>query len=212
MLFVIVGLGNPGEKYRRSRHNMGFWVVDILAARYGISLAPMHSKSLGGRGIVGSKPVYLLQPQTFMNLSGEAVAPLVSESGISLEHLAVVHDDLDLEFGRIQIRMGGGDGGHRGVRSVIEHLDSRDFVRLRLGIGRPAQADTSETEPKDFVLSEFNPDELQGAKELANKAADAMESWLTQGLVSTMNRFNRRKSLKSKQETPQKSSGQWDQG
>lgn len=202
MFFVIVGLGNPGGKYRHSRHNIGFWVIDILAARHGIVLEPRYPGSLSGRGLVKDKPVCLLQPQTFMNLSGEALDPLLSEKGVNLEHLAVVHDDLDLEIGRIQVRTGGSDGGHRGIRSIIQHLDSKDFIRLRLGISKPSkeELEQGDMDTKDYVLSKFTADEAASAKSLANKAADAVELWLEQGLVAAMNSFNRWKSPSSTQE------------
>ncbi len=199
MLFVIAGLGNPGEKYRLSRHNIGFWVVDILAERHGIVLEP-DSNSLIGHGRIKDKPVCLLQPQTFMNLSGEAVAALVSETGISFEHLAVAHDDLDLELGRIQVRNKGGDGGHRGVRSIIQHLDSCDFVRLRLGIGRPLDEKLTTEQTKEFVLSGFSVEEQREAKQMAHRAADAIEVWIHQGIVAAMNSFNRWKNPRSTQE------------
>jgi len=186
LLFVIIGLGNPGETYQATRHNVGFAVVDRLAERHGIDLRPGRQPALAGRGEIAGRRVWLLEPQTYMNLSGEAVAPLIASEGVDLERLIVAHDDMDLALGRIQVRRGGGDGGHRGVRSIVEHLDAADFARIRLGVGRPMQED----EASEHVLSKFGGDELESATALVERGADAVEAWLVDGLVVAMNRFN----------------------
>lgn len=186
MLFVIIGLGNPGETYRATRHNVGFAVVERLATRHGIGLDTRRFDARLGQGRIADRRVWLLEPQTYMNLSGEAVGPAVSSQQVPLERLVVLHDDMDLELGRIQVRSGGGDGGHRGVRSVIEHLDATDFARVRLGVGRP----TREDEARDHVLSGFSAAEVEQVEPLIERGADAVEAWLTDGLVVAMNRFN----------------------
>ncbi len=186
MLFVIIGLGNPGETYRATRHNVGFAAVERLATRHGIDLQTRRFDARTGRGRIAGHPVWLLEPLTFMNLSGEAVGPAVESQQVPLERVMVLHDDMDLELGRVQVRRGGGDGGHRGVRSIIEHLDDADFARIRLGVGRPPQDD----EARDHVLSGFSEAEEEQVEALIERGADAVEAWLADGLVVAMNRFN----------------------
>jgi PTH1 family peptidyl-tRNA hydrolase len=199
LFFLIAGLGNPGEAYRASRHNVGFEAVDRLAARHSIAWTARRFSGIWGQGRIADQTTGLIKPQTYMNLSGEAVAQAARFLGIEPPRLAVVHDDLDLEFGRIQVRQGGGDGGHRGVRSVIEHLGSADFVRLRLGIGRPpADADTVE-----HVLSAFAAGDEEILAGQLERCADAIETWMAAGLSTSMNRFNTwRRSKPSKERKP----------
>ena len=186
MLFVIAGLGNPGGAYRHSRHNAGYDVVDRLAQRHGLRLQPgrFEAESAGGR--IAGREVWLLRPLTYMNLSGLAVAPACRHLGVSAERLAVIQDDIDLDLGRIQVRRGGGDGGHRGIRSVIAELGTADFVRLRLGVGRPAAAAAA----RDHVLGGFAEHERGPYARLLERAADALTVWLADGLQAAMNRFN----------------------
>ncbi len=186
MFFLIVGLGNPGEAYRASRHNVGFEAVDRLAARYGIGFTGGRFASELGLGEIEDRRVRLLKPQTHMNNSGEAVETACRFYRVPAERLAVLHDDIDLELGRIQVRRGGGDGGHRGVRSVIEHLGATDFVRFRLGVGRPAASDMA----VDHVLSGFAPADHERVDALLDGAAEATAAWLSGGLTIAMNRFN----------------------
>jgi PTH1 family peptidyl-tRNA hydrolase len=186
VFFVIIGLGNPGETYQATRHNAGFAVIERLAARHRIALATRGTDAIIGRGKVAGHRVLLLEPQTYMNLSGEAVGPVVEAEQVDLERLVVLHDDMDLELGRIQVRRGGGDGGHRGVRSIIEHLGDAGFARVRLGVGRPAQED----EASDHVLSGFSEAEAERAEALIERGADAVQTWLSEGLVVAMNRHN----------------------
>lgn len=186
MLFVILGLGNPGETYRSTRHNVGFEVVDRLAARHRIDLATRRFGAVMGQGAVAGRQVWLLEPQTYMNLSGESVAAVMQSQQVPLERLVVLHDDMDLELGRIQVRAGGADGGHRGLRSVIEHMGSRDFSRIRLGVGRPERQE----EASDHVLSGFSDEQGEQVEALIERGADAVQTWLMDGLVIAMNRYN----------------------
>jgi PTH1 family peptidyl-tRNA hydrolase len=186
VLFVIAGLGNPGAAYRASRHNAGYDVVERLARRHGLRLRPGRFEAESAGGCIAGCEVRLLRPLTYMNLSGRAVAPACRRLGVPAERLAVIQDDIDLELGRIQVRRGGGDGGHRGIRSVIAELGTADFVRLRLGVGRPAVAAAA----RDHVLGGFAEHEREPYARLLERAADAVTVWLADGLQAAMNRFN----------------------
>lgn len=197
MLFLIIGLGNPGETYRGSRHNAGFAVLDRLAEQAGLRFGPNRFEAEESEGVIGGIPVCLLKPQTYMNLSGQAVRPVAEARGVLPERIAVVHDDLDLALGRIQVRKGGGDGGHRGVRSIALALGTDAFVRLRLGIGRPASDGA-----REFVLSGFAPDELARAEALFDRGAEAVRVFLEAGLQAAMNRINPWRPNESEGEKP----------
>ncbi len=153
--YLLVGLGNPGREYRDHRHNIGFMVVDKLSIQFGISLTRLQSRALIGTGMMGDKRIILAKPQTYMNLSGQAVAGLVRFYKILPDHLLVIHDDLDLPFGTLRMRPSGGSGGHKGLTSIIEHLGTEAFSRMRLGIGRPL----SGMNPADYVLEPFSIEE-----------------------------------------------------
>ena len=153
---VIVGLGNPGRRYRYTRHNLGFDVIDALACRYDISMQQHAAQAICGQGHMGSQAVLLVKPQTRMNASGHAVAPLVQEYRQTGEQLVVVHDDIDLPLGNIRVKQQGGAAGHLGVRSIIECLGSEAFVRIRLGIGRPPRKE----DIVDYVLSSFPAEDM----------------------------------------------------
>lgn len=184
---LIVGLGNPGREYEASRHNVGFRCLDELAARHHIDLSRRAFKSLVGSGDIAGERVILAKPQTYMNLSGEAVAPLARYYGIPLEHLLVIYDDMDLPLGRIRLRERGSSGGHNGLNSIIAHVGSDQFPRLRIGIGRPLRATA-----RDFVLSRFDKEEEAIAEESVKRAADAVEMVLREGIAAAMNTFNAR--------------------
>lgn len=186
MLFVISGLGNPGAAYRHSRHNAGYDVVDRLAQRHGLRLRPGRFEAESARGRIAGREVWLLRPLTYMNRSGQAVAPACRQLGVPAERLAVLQDDIDLDLGRIQVRRGGGDGGHRGIRSLIAELGTAEFVRLRLGVGRPAP----EAAAREHVLGGFAEHEHEPYARLQERAADAVTVWLADGLQAAMNRFN----------------------
>jgi len=180
---MIVGLGNPGRKYQKHRHNIGFLVVDELAKRAGMRLRHRSCKSLVGKAEMGGIPVLLAKPQTFMNRSGEALASLMGKDKVHIGSVIVVHDDIDLERGRIKIKKGGGHGGHNGLRSFIE-ICGADFVRIRIGIGRPEAGE----DPADYVLRNF-PDPAESRK-WAEKAADIMEYLVLHGMTEAMNHFH----------------------
>jgi len=188
MLFVIAGLGNPGEKYGRTRHNMGFRIVDRLAENHSLSMDRNRFSARIGQGEINGRKVLLLKPETYMNLSGEAVGAAMRFYKVPPDRLVVVQDDIDLALGRIQIRRGGGHGGHRGVQSVMQELGDADFVRVRAGTSRPEP----EGDVSDFVLGKFDTEEAEIAEAVTERAAGAIESWLESGLVKTMNLYNQR--------------------
>lgn len=174
---VIVGLGNPGRKYLRHRHNLGFMVVDLLANEIGSAWKTARDNTLICEGRIEGVKALLVKPQTYMNLSGRAVVPVVKKHAIAPDEVVVIHDDMDLVLGRVRIKTGGGDGGHRGVRSMAECLGTRDFVRVRLGVGRPPVG----VVPEEFVLSPFGPEERDAADELVKVGKDAVTLVVTDG-------------------------------
>lgn len=182
----IVGLGNPGRKYRKTRHNVGFMVIDELLKRHQWKLN--HTKFNADYAIEHSQDdkVMLLQPQTFMNLSGEAIRPLMNYYNISVQDVLVIYDDLDLPVGKIRLRQKGGHGGHNGIRSCLEHLGDKNFKRLRVGIGRP----TSAIPVVNYVLGKFDKEDREEVDFSIQKAADACEAWLGKSFDSVMNEFN----------------------
>jgi len=187
---LVLGLGNPGAAYRATRHNLGFWVVERLArsggARFRLDassggLAETTRLALGGRTVLLAKPL------TYMNRAGLAAADLCRRYAVAATELTVVHDDADLELGRLRVRRGGRPGGHNGVRSLIEELGTDDFLRVRLGV-RGAGRDSGEL--ADYVLAAFEADEVPLAEELALRGCEAVVSLLRDGLTPTMNRYN----------------------
>lgn len=183
--YLITGLGNPGRGHLYNRHNIGFMVVDRLAARHGIDMKRVQSKAIVGSGRIDGRPVVLAKPQTFMNLSGEAVGPLVNYYKVPLAHILVVYDELDIPFGVLRLREKGGAGGHNGMRSIIQHLGN-EFARLRMGIGRPP----GRMEAAAYVLQDFGRDELPLVSEMLATGVEAIESFVTEGIDLTMSRFN----------------------
>lgn len=180
---LIVGLGNPGQRYEGTRHNLGFLVIDQLAARCRVTLTGGSCRAVIGKGFCGESWIVLAKPQTFMNLSGEAVECLAREC--SAEEVIVIYDDLDLPFGRIRIRERGGAGGHRGVLSIIERLGA-PFYRIRVGIGRPQP----EMDPVDYVLRPFSTEEAEQLQPVLERAAESAISLLRDGPARAMARFN----------------------
>jgi PTH1 family peptidyl-tRNA hydrolase len=171
---VIVGLGNPGRRYQHTRHNLGFDVIDVLACRHHISVQQFEAQALCGSGHIGSRAVLLVKPQTHMNASGQAVAPLVRQYVQAGEQVVVVHDDIDLPVGTIKVKRRGGDAGHRGIRSIMACLGSGEFVRVRMGIGRPPHKDAI----VDYVLSPFCADEEDAREAMITQAAACIEGLL----------------------------------
>ena len=181
---LIVGLGNPGQRYERTRHNLGFLIVDRLAAQHRVALAEGICQAVVGEGFCGESRIVLAKPQTFMNLSGEAVECLMREC--SAENVIVIYDDLDLPFGRIRIRERGGAGGHRGVLSIIERLGGAPFYRIRVGIGRPQP----EVDPVEYVLQPFSSEEAEQLEPIVERAAESVISLLRDGPARAMASFN----------------------
>ena len=187
---LIVGLGNPGLIYSGSRHNIGFEVIKSLAGVQKIALRKeKNTKALLGKGKIGKSHILLVLPLTFMNLSGEAVKPILKYFKIALTDLLVVCDDLDLEFGRIKIRSQGSSAGHRGIKSIADSLNSTEFNRLRVGIGRPEE----DSDASDFVLSHFNREEKKDIPVIIDRSVQCCRFWVEEGTDKTMNIFNNRK-------------------
>jgi PTH1 family peptidyl-tRNA hydrolase len=183
---LIVGLGNPGKRYAAHRHNVGFMAIQKLAQRHGIRLAGRQRQARVGQGAIAGRPVVLALPKTFMNLSGKAVAPLVRRHALPPSALLVVYDDLDLPLGRLRLRPEGGSGGHKGMRSIIDHLGTRQFPRLRLGIDRPP----GRMDPADYVLTPFRKEQQPVVDDMLDRAVAAIECWLEAGIDAAMNAFN----------------------
>lgn len=184
--FAIIGLGNPGKQYERTRHNVGFMVIDELSRRSGIRLRRSSCESLIAITEVNGVCLLLAKPLTFMNLSGRAVNQIVSKYGLSPERLLIVIDDANLPIGRLRIRLSGSHGGHKGLKSVIEALGTETVPRLRIGIGSPPP----ESDIVNFVLSPFEPQEWEIIKEAIVRAADAATACAIEGLERAMSKFN----------------------
>ncbi len=183
---LIVGLGNPGRKYAANRHNVGFRCVERLAAAHGLQFRKRQKKAKVILSTIRGYAIALALPQTFMNKSGHAVARLAHYYRVSLDHILIVYDDLDLPLGTIRLRPSGGSGGHRGMASIIEQLGSREFARLRIGIDRPP----GRMDPADYVLQDFSPDEEALLDRTLDGAVDAIEMWLDEGIEAAMSRYN----------------------
>jgi peptidyl-tRNA hydrolase, PTH1 family len=184
---LVVGLGNPGEEYDKTRHNVGAEVVEMLARRHGGKLRKQKERSLTDEVNVAGKRMALAIPLTYMNLSGEAVAPLVRRYGVEPAQLVVVQDEMDFELGRLQVKNGGGLAGHNGLKSIVAHLHSQDFVRIRIGIGKPPGS----RQGADHVLRRFSKAERKEIDVTLEEAADAVELILAEGVDVAMNRVNR---------------------
>ena len=185
---LIVGLGNPGRGYTHNRHNVGFMCLNHFARMQGIRFDKKQGQARIGVGEVAGSKVVVARPQTYMNLSGQSVSRLVKKFNINFDNLLVVHDDLDLPLGKIRIRQGGGSGGHKGVDSIVTWLGSQDFLRLRVGIGRPVEI--SETDIVAYVLNDFTPSEKQAIAKVLPRVSEAILCLLTEGLMAAMNKYN----------------------
>lgn len=184
--YLIIGLGNPGREYRETRHNVGFMVIDALCKSLGISLSRMQSKALVGTGIIGDRKIVLAKPQTFMNISGQAVGGLVHFYKTPLTHLLVAHDDLDLPFGTVRIRPDGGAAGQKGMTSIMQQLSSQEFARLRIGIGRPP----GQMDPSAYVLQRFTKEEQDFLQLVLERAEAAVRLFVQDGIQTAMNQSN----------------------
>lgn len=183
---LIIGLGNPGPRYAHSRHNAGFEVVDRLAAKHALSFARRRFQAKVAEGEIASLPIVLAEPQTYMNLSGEAVHKLLASYRVGLDSLLVVYDDLDLPAGKLRLRARGSAGGHHGMESIIDVLHSSDFPRLRIGIGRP-----DSREDVSHVLGRFSAEEEDLMGQSYERAVGAIEMWIAEGVQKAMNEYNR---------------------
>lgn len=184
--YLIVGLGNPGAKYEKTRHNVGWWVIDELIKRYDMGGGRDDKRAVTWDGIIKGKKVKLAKPLTYMNLSGESVHPLMNYYDIPIENVIIIHDDLDTPFGTIKLKKTGGHGGQNGIRNIIQHLGTKDFARIRFGIGRPP----GKMKAVDFVLQTFHGDDEILAHEVTTQAANAVETWLTEGIENAMTQHN----------------------
>lgn len=186
--WLIVGLGNPEDQYRRSRHNLGFMALNRLAGRHGTRLGERRFKAHFGRCEIDGQTVLLGEPQTYMNASGEAVAPMLGYFKIEPARLIVIHDELDLDAHRVRIKRGGGHAGNNGIRSIIETLGHGDFIRVRIGVGRPPQG----RDAVGFLLQPMTRDELDAYDPVIERAAKAAEAIVASGVASAMNKYNQR--------------------
>src|SRR6187397_1480718 len=183
---LVVGLGNPGDRYRRTRHNVGFMVADALAARSGVTRWREEADAWIAEARVGGEPALLVKPATFMNRSGVAVERVLAGRGAALSDLVVVLDDVALPLGTIRVRERGSHGGHNGLRSIIDLLGTEEFPRIRVGVARESFAG----DLAEFVLSDFPEDEILTVQEMVGQAADAVECLIREGAPAAMNRFN----------------------
>jgi PTH1 family peptidyl-tRNA hydrolase len=183
--FLIVGLGNPGRKYRSNRHNIGFMLVDRLASTNGIQSNKVQNKAIVGDGRIAHQRVILAKPQTYMNGSGDAVGPLANFYKIAPENIFVVYDEMDIPFGTIRLREKGGAGGHNGMKSIIQHI-GQEFPRMRLGVGRPP----GRMDPPAYLLQDFSNDQQPIVNDMIDEAIRAIETYLGEGIQMAMNKHN----------------------
>ena len=184
--YLIIGLGNPGREYKDTRHNIGFMLIDHIAVRLNARGMKLQSKAIVISALYEERKIILAKPQTFMNLSGQSVQGLLHFYKIPFKNLLIAHDDLDIPLGTIRIRPTGGPGGQRGMASTIEQLGTKDFPRLRLGIGRPP----GRMDAKDYVLQDFSKDDMRLLPEILEHGVDAALTFVTHGLNKAMNQFN----------------------
>lgn len=184
---IIVGLGNPGTKYEKTKHNIGFMTVDRIADKYNVTFKKNSFEALVGDFFINGEKVYLVKPQTFMNESGRAVVPLMTYFGMEASELLVIYDDLDLEVGKVRLRQKGGAGGHNGMKSIISHLNHNEFDRIKIGIGRPK----GRMSVVNHVLSNFDEEDQVSVEQALDQALAAAEFYLDgHTFIDTMNRFN----------------------
>lgn len=183
-MFLIIGLGNPGDEYRHTRHNVGFDVIDFMADKYNIKLNRIKFKGTYGDGIIGGEKAILLKPSTYMNLSGESVSEAANFYKIPKENIIIIYDDVSLSVGRMRVRPEGSAGGHNGIKNIIQHLSSEVFPRVRVGVGQP----TNGLIP--HVLGHFPKEERETLEKLFPAAAEAAETIITHGVTEAMNRYN----------------------
>lgn len=183
---LIVGLGNPGKQYEKTRHNVGFEVIDELSNRLNISLSQAKFKGMYGAGVVNGEKIILLKPLTYMNLSGESIGAVMNYYDIDVDDLLVIYDDLDLPTGKIRLRQKGSAGGHNGIRSTIAHTGTQEFKRIRVGISRPQ----NRMPITDYVLGKFSKEEQAEIDQAVDKACKACEAWMDLPFLQVMNQYN----------------------
>lgn len=197
-LFVITGLGNPGQQYAQTKHNVGFWTIDRLAEKYNISVTKFKHKALVGDGVIEGRRVLLVKPQTYMNLSGECVREIVNFYKIPQDQFVVIYDDTSLPVGQLRLREKGSHGGHNGIRNIIQQMGTDVFYRIKVGIGqKPNGWDLA-----DYVLAKFNEDDMALMEAGVDRAVQAIEILLSRGMADAMNRMNQRPQ-KKKEPKPQ---------
>ena len=185
-LYLIVGLGNPGARYEKTRHNVGFRAVERLAQKYGLAFGKMEHRALVANGTILGKRAILAKPQTFMNVSGDSVVPLARFYKIEPDHIIIIHDELDLPLGTLRLRKSGSSGGQNGLKHILQRIGTQDIPRVRIGIGRPP----GRMDPVDYVLTPFKGDDEILAVEVQDRAVAAIETWLTYGIELAMSRYN----------------------
>ncbi|HKI50896.1 MAG TPA: aminoacyl-tRNA hydrolase [Geothermobacteraceae bacterium] len=185
---LVAGLGNPGEQYQATRHNIGFMVAERFASRFGVQLKKKGHQAVFGVGRCNGEEITVLLPQTFMNLSGASVGSALKSLGVDPGDLIVIHDDIDLPFGQLKFKCGGGHGGHNGIRHICQVLGHGDFVRCKIGVGRPAEGG----EVVSHVLKPFNAAERKSLDRLLDGAVEALQVMIGEGLAAAMNEFNNR--------------------
>lgn len=188
-MYIIVGLGNPTKEYDKTRHNVGFSVIDVLADRIGIDVTEKKHRAICGKGILEGQKVILAKPQTFMNLSGESVRAMADFYKAALDEVIIIYDDISLEPGQLRIRSKGSAGGHNGIKNIIAHLGTQEFPRIKIGVGeKPRNMDLA-----DYVLSRFSKGEQELMDDAFREAADAVAMMVAEGIDPAMNHFNAKK-------------------
>ena len=188
-MYLIAGLGNPTKEYDKTRHNVGFSVIDVLADKYRIDVSEKKHKGLCGRGAIEGQKVILVKPQTFMNLSGECIREVADYYKIEMEDVIIIYDDISLEPGQLRIRLKGSAGGHNGIKNIIAHLGTQEFPRIKVGVGaKPPRMDLAE-----YVLSRFAKEEQPLMEDAFKEAAEAAVMMMTDGAEKAMNHFNTKK-------------------
>ncbi len=195
---LIVGLGNPGRKHADNRHNAGFHILDLLAERHGLAFDKRQGKAELATGQIAGRRVILAKPQTYVNESGQAVGAAARFYKVTAGHVLVIYDDLDLPQGTIRLRPRGSAGGHNGIKSIIDHLGTQGFPRVRVGIGRPP----GQMEPKDYVLQDFGDDERAAMQEVYDRVGEAVETFICHGIREAMNEFNARPKAAEEADAP----------
>lgn len=183
-MYLIVGLGNPGQEYKNTRHNVGFDLLDLIANKYDIDMSKSKFKGIYGEGRIGNEKVILLKPTTYMNLSGESAREVIDFYKISNENIIILYDDISLDVGKLRIRSKGSAGGHNGIKSIIQHLNSDVFTRIKIGVGQPKGNLVS------HVLGGFSKEDREKIQDIFEVSANAIECIISEGITEAMNKFN----------------------